>query len=398
MIAAVAVVAPLGSELTRRRVPAVVLELVAGIIVGQQVLGIAEVTPAIETFSNLGLCFLFFMAGYEIEFARIRGQPLNLAVIGWFASLALAGIVAAALVFEGLALSTLLISLVLTTTALGTLLPILGDAGETRTRFGSFVLAIGAAGEFLPIVAIALLLTGDAPLRTAVLLVAFILLAAVAVAVALRPQPPRMIAVLHRNTYTSSQLPIRVAVLVIVMLVWIASELGLDVLLGAFAAGLVIRIANTSGEAEIIEHKLIAVGYGLLIPVFFVVSGMNFDLDSLLESPSAFLRVGLFLALFLVVRGLPVLVLYRKALQSRERIAAGFLAATALPLVVAITSIGLDTGRMKPVNAAALVGAAMLSVLLFPLIGLTIHGRSAGAAAEGSTTDDDVDDDFVEGV
>ena len=376
MIAAIAVLAPLGAELLRRRVPAVVLELLAGIVVGQQVLGIAEVTPVIETLSEIGLCFLFFMAGYEIEFQRIRGQPPKLAVFGWFVSLAVAIVVAAVLVIEGFALSTLLISLALTTTALGTLLPMLGDAGETQTHFGNYVLAIGAAGEFLPIVAIALLLTSDAPLHTALLLVAFVLLAIAAVAVAIRPQPPRVLAVLQRNLHTSAQLPVRVAVLLIVLLVWVASELGLDVLLGAFVAGVVVKTANTTGDTEVIEQKLTAVGFGLLIPIFFVVSGMDFDLDALTEKPSTLLRLLLFLGLFLVVRGLPVLALYRRALAGRDRIAAAVLAATGLPLVVAITTIGLDTDRMKPENAAALVGAAMLSVLLFPLIGLGVRKRA----------------------
>jgi Kef-type K+ transport system membrane component KefB len=376
VIATIAVLAPFGSELFRRRVPAVVLELVGGILVGQDVLGIAESTPVIETLSEIGLCFLFFMAGYEIEFRRIRGHPMNLAVYGWFMSLGLAIVVAAFLVIEGFALSTLLISLALTTTALGTLLPMLGDAGETQTRFGNYVLAIGAAGEFLPIVAIALLLTSDAPLHTALLLVAFVLLAVAAVAVAVRPQPPRVLAVLQRNLHTSSQLPVRVTVLIIVLLVWVASELGLDILLGAFVAGVVVRTGNTTGEAEIIEHKLTAVGFGLLIPIFFVVSGMDFDLDAFIENPSTLLRVPLFLALFLVVRGVPVLALYRRAMVGRDRLAAALLAATGLPLVVAITSIGLDTDRMKPENAAALVGAAILSVLLFPLIGLGLRRRA----------------------
>jgi Kef-type K+ transport system membrane component KefB len=376
VIATIAVLAPFGSELFRRRVPAVVLELVGGILVGQDVLGIAESTPVIETLSEIGLCFLFFMAGYEIEFRRIRGHPMNLAVYGWFMSLGLAIVVAAFLVIEGFALSTLLISLALTTTALGTLLPMLGDAGETQTRFGNYVLAIGAAGEFLPIVAIALLLTSDAPLHTALLLVAFVLLAVAAVAVAVRPQPPRVLAVLQRNLHTSSQLPVRVTVLIIVLLVWVASELGLDILLGAFVAGVVVRTGNTTGEAEIIEHKLTAVGFGLLIPIFFVVSGMDFDLDAFIENPSTLLRVPLFLGLFLVVRGVPVLALYRRAMVARDRLAAALLAATGLPLVVAITSIGLDTDRMKPENAAALVGAAILSVLLFPLIGLGLRRRA----------------------
>jgi Kef-type K+ transport system membrane component KefB len=375
LIAAVATVAPLISEATGRKVPSVVLELLAGILIGPQVLGLATETATIAALSGFGLSFLFFMAGYEIEFKEIRGRPLDLAVIGWFVSLALALAVAAILLVTGFTLSELLIALALTTTALGTLLPMLSDADALHTRFGSFILAIGGAGEFLPIVAIALFLSNDNPFESTLLLVAFVLLAAAAVAMAIRPTPPRVVELLGRTLDTSSQLPIRIAVLLIALLVWVASELGLDILLGAFVAGLVVRLANQGEQAHVIEQKLSSVAFGVFVPIFFVVSGMSFDLDALTSDPVTILLVPLFLALFLVVRGIPVFLLYRRDLTRHQRLPMALLSATALPLVVAITEIGLETGRMKPDNAAALVGAAMLSVLIFPFVAFALRRR-----------------------
>ena len=191
LIMAIAVLAPLLSEWTSRKIPSVVLELVGGILIGQQVLGLATETSTIAALSSFGLSFLFFMAGYEIEFPEIRGRPLDLAVIGWFVSLALALVVALVMLVTGFTLSELLIALALTTTALGTLLPMLSDAELLHTRFGAFILAIGGAGEFLPIVAIAILLTNGSPIESTLLLIAFVLLAAGAVAMAIRPTPPR---------------------------------------------------------------------------------------------------------------------------------------------------------------------------------------------------------------
>ncbi len=368
LIAAVATLAPLLSEATGRKVPSVVLELLAGILIGPQVLAIATETPTVDALSTFGLSFLFFMAGYEIEFARIKGRPLKLAGIGWFVSLAIAILVAGGLVFTGFALSALLIGLALTTTALGTLLPMLADENLTHTRFGSYILAVGGAGEFLPIVAIALLLTSDDPAETSLLLLVFVALAAGAVAMAMRPTPPRVVELLGRTLDSSSQLPIRFAVLLIALLVWVASELGLDILLGAFVAGLVVRLANQGEQAHVIEQKLSSVAFGVFVPIFFVVSGMSFDLDALTRNPVTILRLPLFLGLFLLVRGVPVLLFYRRDLSRAQMLPMVLLSATALPLVVAITEIGLETGRMRPQNAAALVGAAMLSVLIFPFL------------------------------
>ena len=375
IIAAIATIAPLISEATDRRVPSVVLELIGGIIVGPQVLAWATETPTVAALSGFGLSFLFFMAGYEIEFAEIRGRPLKLATVGWFISLVIALGVAAVLLVIGFTLSELLIALALTTTALGTLLPMLQDADALHTRFGAFMLAIGGAGEFLPIVAIALFLSGDSPLDSTLLLILFVVLAAAAVAVAMRPTPPRVVALLGRTLDASSQLPIRIAVLLVALLVWVASELGLDILLGAFVAGLVVRLANKGENAHVIEQKLSSVAFGVFVPIFFVVSGMGFDVEAFVDKPLTLLRVPLFLALFLVIRGLPVLLLYRKDVPRWDLAPLALLSATALPLVVAITEIGLDTHRMKPENAVALVGAAMLSVLIFPYLAFALRRR-----------------------
>lgn len=380
IIGTVAVLAPLISEWVKGRIPGVVLEIGLGIVVGPQVLALGKVTPLIDGLSGIGLTFLFFMAGYEIDMQRIRGRPLSRALFSWTAGLVLAFALAATLVITGFALSTLLIALALTTTALGTLLPMLEDNGEMHTRFGALVLGIGGVGEFLPIVAITLLLSGHNPFGTGLLLVGFVALAAGAAALALRPTPHRVALLLGRTLETSSQLPIRIAVLMVVLLVWVASRLGLDVLLGAFAAGLVVRLANQGETAHVIEMKLSALAFGMFVPVFFIVSGMSFDVHALTGSVGTILRVPVFLGLFLVVRGLPTLWFYRRDLEVPDRIAAALLASTALPVVVAITQIGLDRHDMKPENAAALIAAGMLSVLVFPAIAFALRRHSVSRA------------------
>jgi len=385
LIFAAALLAPLLSEATRRlRLPIVVFELLLGVLIGPYVLGWAEASEVVKTLSDIGLAFLMFLAGYDLDLDRVRGEPLRLATAGWALSAVVAFGTAFVLVETGFVLSALLVGLALTTTALGTLLPMLRDSGDLETKFGSYVLAIGAAGEFLPVVGIALLLTTDNPGGTAVLLVGFVLLAAAAAAIALRPKPPRVVEVLGRGLHSSAQLPIRLAVLLVIGLVWVASELGLDVLLGAFAAGLIVRLGNSGREQKIVSEKLEAIGFGFLIPIFFIVSGMNFDVEAL-ASPSAIWRVPVFLALFWVARGVPVLFLYRKAVPGRDRAALSLFASTALPLVVVITGIGTATGRMHPENATALVGAAMLSVILFPTIGFGLRKRRSPEPASDST-------------
>jgi Kef-type K+ transport system membrane component KefB len=266
------------------------------------------------------------------------------------------------------------------TTAIGTLIPILRDAGELRTRFGSYLLAAGAAGEFGPILLVTLILSTTHPLHEALILVLFVALAVFTGVLAVR-SAWRGWPLIERTFETSSQLAVRFAVVLVFGLVALAAELGLDLLLGGFVAGMITRVALRGREVAVFDSKLNAVGYGLLIPFFFITSGMNFDLDALTSSVSGMLKLPLFLALFLVVRGTPALLLYRRALDARERLALAFFSATELPLVVAITTVAINTGHMRSSTAAGLVGAAIISALIYPLIGLRL--RRGGEPAEG---------------
>lgn len=377
-IVTVAAVAALVAGLVAPRfvMPVVVLEIVFGILIGPDVLGIAKPDDFIEFFSNLGLGMLFFFAGYEIDFERIRGQPLRLAAIGWLISLVLAYSLGGALALAGVVLSLLFTGSALATTAIGTLIPILGDAGELKTRFGTYLLGAGAIGEFGPILLITLAFSTKNPAAEAALLIGFVLIAVVAGILAERGMGRRW-ELFERNLETSGQLAIRVSVLIVFGLVALAATLGLDLLLGGFVAGIILRLALKGREVERFESKLTAVGYGFLIPFFFVASGVSFDLQSLIDDPIRLLELPLFLVLFVIVRGVPALLLYRNVFDLRDRMALAVFSATELPLVVAITTIAVGEGHMRPATAAALVGAAILSTAILPLIGLRLRGDRA---------------------
>jgi Kef-type K+ transport system membrane component KefB len=359
-----------------------VIELLLGIAIGPQVADIAQVDPTTEFLSNLGLGMLFFFAGYEIDFERIRGRPLTLAALGWGLSLVLAYGIGGILAAAGVIVSYLFTGSAMATTAIGTLIPILRDAGELRTRFGTFLLAAGAIGEFGPILLITLILSAHNPVHEALVLIAFVVLAVMAGVLAVR-SAWRGWPLVERTLETSSQLAVRLAVVLVFGLVALAAELGLDLLLGGFVAGIITRVALRGREVEVLESKLTAVGYGLLIPFFFVVSGMNFDLDALTSSAEAVLKMVMFFALFLIVRGVPALLLYRGVLGLRDRAALAFYSATELPLVVAITTIAVDQGHMHSDTAAGLVGAAIISTLVFPLVGLWLRRDSEDKRDEG---------------
>lgn len=376
LIGFAAVLAPLIADRSGRlHLPAVVLEIVFGIILGHSVLNLAHVNAVVQGLSDMGLTYLIFMAGFEMDLGRIKGRPLTLGVTGWLLSLGLAMLVAFALHADGLVIDTVITGLALTTTAIGTLLPILTDSGMLGSRFGSMIVGIGAVGEIGPIVAVAVLLTHKDPLVNGLLLVVFVAIAVSTALLATRSHPPRVVATLRRHLHSSSQLPVRVSVVLVLLLVYLALELHLDVLLGAFAAGIAIRLFTMGGDSEMIKSKLEAIGFGFLIPIFFVVTGIKFDLHSLLTNTGALVRLPIFLVLFLVVRGVPALILYRRDLDRRDLPTLALFSATGLPLIVVITSIGVSAGRMLPRTAAALVGAGMLSVLLFPMLGLARFER-----------------------
>jgi Kef-type K+ transport system membrane component KefB len=260
--------------------PVVVVELLLGILVGPQVLDLAGTDSFIEFFANLGLGMLFFFAGYEIDFERIRGQPLRLGALGWAISVALAYGIGGLLAAAGIVLSFLYTGSAMATTAIGTLIPILRDGGELKTRFGTYLLAAGAIGEFGPILLVTLVLSTANPLHEAAILVAFVVLALamalISVRFAWRGWPA-----LERTFEASSQLAVRVTVVLVFGLVLLAGKLGLDVLLGGFVAGMIVRLALKGHELAVFESKLTAVGFGFFVPFFFVVSGIDFDLAAL---------------------------------------------------------------------------------------------------------------------
>ena len=372
-IVMVAAVAAITTAVVPKRFapPVVVIELLLGILIGPHVFGLAHSDSFIEFFSNLGLGMLFFFAGYEIDFDRIKGKPMKLGAWGWLLSVALAYGIGGLLAAAGIVVSFLYTGSAMATTAIGTLIPILRDNSELKTRFGTFLLAAGGAGEFGPILLVTLVLSTESALHESVILLAFIGLALVLALGSMR-WAWRGWPLLERTFEASSQLAVRLTVVLVFGLVFLASKLGLDLLLGGFVAGMIVRLALQGHELQVFESKLTAVGFGFFVPFFFVVSGIEFDLAAL-GSVAAIAKLALFFALFLVVRGTPALLLYRGVLGARDRAALAFYSATELPLVVAITTLATETGHMRKDTAAGLVGAAMLSTLVFPFVGMALR-------------------------
>jgi Kef-type K+ transport system membrane component KefB len=379
MVAAIAAIAV--ALLPKRMAPpVVVLELVLGIVIGPHVLELAHIDDFVEFFSNLGLGMLFYFAGYEIDFQRIKGRPLALGTWAWVLSVGLAFGLGGILAGLGIIVSFLYTGAAMATTAIGTLIPILRDNGELKTRFGTYLLAAGGAGEFGPILLVTLFFSTQSALHESAILIAFVLLA-IAIAVLSVRLAWQGWPALERTFEASSQLAVRVTVVLVFGLVLLASNLGLDVLLGGFVAGLITRMALKGHELAIFESKLTAVGFGFFVPFFFVTSGIAFNLTAL-GSAAALGKLALFFVLFLVVRGVPMLLLYGKEMGLRDRAALAFYSATELPLVVAITTIAVDAGHMRSSTAAGLVGAAMLSTLVYPFAAMALRKDALEEEAE----------------
>jgi Kef-type K+ transport system membrane component KefB len=388
LVAAVAVAAPALVDLCGRwvAIPPIVFEIMLGILIGPDVLGWVHEEKFVTLLANFGLAMLFLLAGYEVDFVRVRGRPLNRAVIGWLLSLVLG--VGLGLLLAPTAAAGVLAGICLTSTALGTILPVLRDAGEVRTDFGTSVMAVGAAGEFGPLVAIALFLSGRSPAKSAAVLIFYALLIAGLVALLLLRDHVRVHRLIHATLHSSGQMAVRIVVLVLALLIGLATSLGLDMLLGAFAAGVLVKLLLSSGDpdaAHTVETKLDAVGFGFLIPIFFVNTGITFNLDALLSKPATFALVPVVLVLFLVVRGIPASLAAPPGAGLDDKLAIVLFGATGLPIIVAVTTIGLDHGELKSSTAAVLVGAGMLSVLLFPLLGLRRRRRALSAEAAART-------------
>jgi len=365
------------------RLPAVALEIVAGIVIGPSVLGWVTVDGPLRVFSLVGLSFLLLIAGLEVDFDRLRGRTLQLALAGFGLSFGLALAAGYLLKAGSLVKSPLLVAIALSATGLGIVIPILKDAGEIETTFGQLVVAAASVAEVGTIVLRSLFFSGESSRVGAklVLLFAFLgLVAAVGFFIAASERSMRLSGVLVRLQDTTAQIRVRAAFVLLVGFTVAAERFGAEAILGAFLAGAIIRLVDRD---QAMTHpqfrlKLEAAGFGVFVPFFFVVSGIRFDGQALFASGSIVARVPLFLAVLLIVRGLPALV-FRKVADRPRLVAAGLLQATSLGFFVVVSQLGQSLGLITAANGAALVAAGLLSVLAFPLGAVTIL-RQAGAS------------------
>jgi Kef-type K+ transport system membrane component KefB len=370
-----AALATIVSQLSKKLLlPTVVTEIFLGILIGPQVLDFAKTDQYIEFLSGLGLVFLFFLAGIEVIHSGVPRRLLARGSLGWGVSIALGAAAGFALEAAGVPASGWLLAVALATTALGTLVPILSDAGVLRSPLGQNTLGSAVAGEFWPIVVISLFLTGaHATTASIILLFVFGLAVAGAAYVAVHFQPPRILSIVRETVNKSGQLAVRLSLATLAVLVLLANEFNFDFVLGAFAAGLIIGLVTQAETGEQVMPRITSIGYGFVIPVFFVATGMDFDLDGLLTG-AGLTFAAVFLALFVVTRGSAALLSLRE-LGMRGTAALALFSATGLPLIVAVIEVGEERGEIDSHVAAALVGAGMASVLVYPLLGLLLVRR-----------------------
>jgi Kef-type K+ transport system membrane component KefB len=363
----------------RLRLPSVVLEILAGIVIGPAVLGWVEVDEPIEVLNVIGLAFLLFLAGLEIDFSRLRGPLLRVSALAYVISFAIAIAICLALKTGGLIETPLLVAIILASTSLGVIIPVLKDAGEVSSKFGQLVIAGATIADFAAIFLLSIFFSGEGGTgATIILLVSFVLLAVVAYfALVGVERSARISQELVRLQDTTAQIRVRGAVVLMIAFVALAETLGLEVILGAFAAGAILTLVDRDQAMThpLFRRKLEAVGFGVFIPVFFVATGLNFDLDALFASTKAVVMIPIFLAALLAVRGLPAL-LYRRLVDGQQAVIAGILQATSLPFIVAATAIGMDLGLVSQAEGAALIAAGLLSVVIFPVTGLVLLKRA----------------------
>jgi Kef-type K+ transport system membrane component KefB len=377
LVAAVAVVAPLALTLTAIRLPAIVLEIVLGIVIGPHLLGWASADEPVTVLSRLGLAFLLLLAGLEIDFTRLRGRLLRLTSTGFAVSFALALIVGYGLRLGDLVKSPLLIAIILSATGLGVILPILKDAGETETAFGQVIVAGASIAEVTPILMLSLFFSGESGgvgAKLALLVAFLVFVAAIGATILGLQRSMRISEALVKLQDTSAEIRVRGAFLLLALFVVLASRFGLEAILGAFVAGATLKLVDRDeGMTHAFFHrKLEAIGFGVFVPFFFVATGLGLDIGALFRSPSAFARVPIFLAALLVVRALPAL-LYRPLAERRSQlVAGGLLQATSLSIPIVAGQIGVSLGLIRPTNYVALVAAGLISVVVFPVIALTL--------------------------
>jgi Kef-type K+ transport system membrane component KefB len=370
------------------RIPAVVLEIAAGIALGPHGLGLISVDLPVQIVALIGLAFLLFLAGLEIDVHRLRGPVLRIAALGYLVTLALGTAAGFGFSSADWVQSPFLLAVTLSATSLGLVVPVLKDARKVDGPVGRATIAAASVADFAAVLVLSLVFSteGGSAGERLVMLGLFALLVVVSgLVVATAGRSQRIGAALFRLQDTTAEIRVRAAVVLLVAFVVLAERFGLETILGAFLAGAVVGLVDRDSSSHPrFRIKLEALGYGFLIPVFFVTSGLGLDLGGLVDDPAALLRVPLFLLALLLVRGVPALLSVR-ALGARSTAAVALLQATSLPFIVTATQIGAATGLMAPVTAAALVCAGLLSVLVFPAVALLLLRQPGGSSPADRT-------------
>jgi Kef-type K+ transport system membrane component KefB len=354
------------------------------------VLGWVAPDLPVSILSLIGLAFLLFLAGLEIDVERLRGRTLRVTAVAFAVSFAIAIVAGLALKGGGFVKSPLFIAIVLVSTSLGVIVPVLKDSDNIGSDFGQLVIAAASIADFGAIILLSLFFSGKGSTDTAgklILLAIFgLLVVLIALTIAGFERWRGLSGVLLRLQDTTAQIRVRGAFVLLIGFVAIAENVGLETILGAFAAGAVLSLIDRDQTMTHPEFrvKLEAAGFGIFIPVFFVTTGLHFDVNALFASVWTVVRIPLFLVALLIVRGLPAL-LYSPLIGRNKALIAGVLQATSLPFVVAATQIGVQIGVVTQASAAALIAAGLLSVIIFPAAGLSLLRRTAPARDEGAT-------------
>jgi len=382
----IALVAPLLLGFAPRvRVPAVILEIVLGIVVGPSVLGWLDADLAVQTVGLLGLAMLLFLAGLEIDVHRLRGRLLAQSMLGYLLSVLIGWSAGAVLSTAGWVDDPLLLAVTVSATSLGLVVAVLKDSGAVLGPLGQTVIAASSVADFAAVLLLSLVFSemGGDPGSRVLLLALFVgLVVVVGVAVGLSARSIRLGDVLVRLQDSTAEIRVRGAMVLLMAFVVFAEKFGLESILGAFMAGAAVGLVDRDAASHPhLRVKLEAIGYGFLIPVFFVSSGLRLDVGGLFASGSALARVPVFVLVLLLARGVPAL-LYLRSFGPRRTAAAALLQATSLPFIVTATQIGVLTGHLDATTAAGLVCAGLLSVLVFPAAAATLGLRDPAEVAD----------------
>ncbi len=372
-----------------RRVPVVVGEIGAGILIGRSGLGLVTEEPTLNLLAEIGFALLMFLSGLEIDFSLIfrsslrdekfHRHSLGMGLISFLVTLALAGLIGILVVSRGLARDPWMMALILSTTSLGVVVPVLKERRLSSGEYGQSLLLAALLADFLTMflitVYVAVLSLG---VRLEILLVGLLFLAfLLAYRLGVRGlQRPSVRRIFEELSGATSQIKVRGALALMLAFVVLAEFLGVELILGAFLAGAVISLLSSRAEEEL-HSKLDAMGFGFFIPLFFIVVGINFDLPALLGDQTALLLTPLLLAAAFLIKFLAALI-FKGRFSWRQTIGGGFLLSARLSLIIAASAVGLRMGVISEATNASMILIAALTSTIAPLLFNGLVGDEPG--------------------